>query len=188
MKNRLALLLSVIGFLLLSYYGYSFIRSKYIQNKIKNPGIEAMKTALPGALLVLTAASFLMGTHQTVQSRRVQTQLNFFNTWLDIKKDIDEFRDLETTTLDANKIHSAESMFRRYYSLIHIEYLHREQVADSVNRSWEAYRTLEFNMKDTFAGRTYKQWWDVVKEGIADTSFIKEMDKLKSPEHILPVK
>lgn len=170
---KFALILSILG-LPVTFIACSHLESEFTKVDKKTARTEAIKTTLPLLGLSLAVFSFIIGNYQTLQSRKVQTQIKFFDAWLALKEKIDELRDKESSS---ENIKTATSLFNRYYNLIQIEYSLRDQIDNDIYKSWGDYRKLEFSSDVKYAEKTYKEWWKEVSKSIQDQSFKDYMNE-----------
>lgn len=102
---------------------------------------------------------------QNALARRTQIQLSFFERWQELRTKIEKLQEKKYSS-------QAKNILRRYFELIHLEYLMLKEIDPTIWENWTASRQSEFeDQKTMYAGRTLWQWWQDLKENIVDETF-----------------
>lgn len=102
---------------------------------------------------------------QNALARRTQIQLSFFERWQELRTKIEKLQEKKYSS-------QAKNILRRYFELIHLEYLMLKEIDPTIWENWTASRQSEFeDQKTKYAGRTLWQWWQDLKENIVDETF-----------------
>lgn len=123
---------------------------------------------------IVGLVTFLSDRWENAASRRIQTQLSFFDHWQELMTKIDQLEGKECSA-------RAENIFRRYFELLHMEYLMRKHINPAVWKYWTKSREPEFADKTTYAGKTFSDWWERVKKEIDDTKFKDYIESCRNP-------
>ena len=123
---------------------------------------------------IVAVVAFLSDRWQNTVSRRTQIQLAFFDRWGELMKEIEQLKGKEYSL-------RAENLFRRYFELLHMEYLMRKHIDPTVWEFWRKYQESEFGDKTTYAGRTFSDWWELLKNGIQDIKFKDYIESFRNP-------
>jgi predicted acyl esterase len=119
---------------------------------------------------IVAIVTFLSDRWESTASRRTQIQLSFFDRWLELMTKIEQLKEKKYSP-------RAEKLFRRYFELLHMEYLMKKHINPTVWDFWTKYQKSEFMDKATYAGKTFPDWWETLKKEIDDIKFKKHIEE-----------
>lgn len=115
---------------------------------------------------MIGVGALLVERRQNTLARRTEIQLSFFDRWQGL---ITEIEKLEGQGCSAH----AENTFRRYFELLHMEYLMREHLNPAIWDDWTRRRQSQFADPTLYAGKTFWDWWEHLNQEIGDVAFKK---------------
>ena len=143
--------------------------------------IELSVIAISALILLSTMSS---SQKDNKDAREVQTQLAFIELWQKERKELVALRDRDSaawySALEQLKV---ENTFKRYFEILHMEYLMAHNISYAVQAAWGEAWENDIKGECTYAGKTFVGWWKGIKEARAvgagkENDFVKHIDQL----------